>query len=74
MPAESAVNRAVDGSEQTRRIDTRVAELAERQYGVVSRAQLNRLGLGTDGVEGRARCGRLHRLHSGVYAVGHRVL
>jgi predicted transcriptional regulator of viral defense system len=54
--------------------DWRVAELAARQWGVVSVAQLQALGLGKDAVQRRVRAGRLHRLHQGVYAVGHTVL
>jgi Transcriptional regulator, AbiEi antitoxin/Protein of unknown function (DUF559) len=54
--------------------DRRVAELAARQWGVVSSAQLRALGLRKDAVLRRARAGRLHRVHHGVYAVGHTVL
>jgi Transcriptional regulator, AbiEi antitoxin/Protein of unknown function (DUF559) len=46
-------------------------ELATRQYGVVSRRQLLALGLGPGAIDSRLRSGRLHRLHRGVYAVGH---
>jgi very-short-patch-repair endonuclease len=52
----------------------RVAKLAARQWGVVSVAQLRALGLSKDAVQRRVRAGRLHRLHHGVYAVGHTVL
>jgi predicted transcriptional regulator of viral defense system len=51
-----------------------VAEIASRQYGVISVAQLVDLGLTRQAVAARARDGRLHRLHRGVYAVGHRHL
>lgn len=51
-----------------------IAELASRQHGVVSRMQLLDLGLTSSGVTRMLRSGRLHRLHPGVYAVGHRVL
>ena len=51
--------------------ETSVARLAARQHGVVSRAQLSALGLSDDGISRRVRAGRLHRLHRGVYAVGH---
>jgi predicted transcriptional regulator of viral defense system len=54
--------------------DARVAELAAGQWGVVSRAQLCAQGLSKDAVRRRVRAGRLHRLHHGVYAVGHTVL
>jgi very-short-patch-repair endonuclease len=55
-------------------IDGRLAALAERQHGVVSREQLRRLGLGEHGIARRVRSGRLHRLYRGVYSVGHPVL
>src|SRR6266545_3664161 len=48
-----------------------VAELARVQWGVVSREQLFRLGASRAGVDTWLRRGRLHRLHRGVYAVGH---
>ncbi len=51
-----------------------MAELAGRQHGVVSRAQLQRLGLERRAVGHRLERGRLHPLHRGVYAVGHRVV
>jgi predicted transcriptional regulator of viral defense system/very-short-patch-repair endonuclease len=54
--------------------DALVSELAARQWGVVSRAQLRAQGLSDDAVRRRVRAGRLHRLHHGVYAVGHTVL
>ena len=45
---------------------------ASRQYGVVSRAQLLALGASKVQIQRRVSAGRLHRLHPGVYAVGHR--
>lgn len=48
-----------------------LAELAARQHGVVSAAQLCELGLTRAAVGRWAASGRLHRLHRGVYAVGH---
>jgi predicted transcriptional regulator of viral defense system len=54
--------------------DRRVAELAARQWGVVSLAHLRAAGLSDDAVQRRVGAGRLHRLHQGVYAVGHTVL
>jgi predicted transcriptional regulator of viral defense system len=51
--------------------DVAIARLAERQHGVVSLSQLNALGLGKAAVAKRAANGRLHRVHRGVYAVGH---
>jgi hypothetical protein len=48
-----------------------VSELAERQQGVVSIAQLHAAGVGQGAVELRVRRGRLHQIHRGVYSVGH---
>lgn len=53
---------------------SRVATLAEQQHGVVARRQLIAAGLGSNAVDNGLRAGRLHRLHPGVYAVGHRVV
>src|SRR3954469_3980913 len=55
-------------------VDRAIAALAARQYGLAARAQLGALGLGDTAVTKRAAAGRLHRVHRGVYAVGHRVL
>jgi very-short-patch-repair endonuclease len=54
--------------------DRRLAELAARQHGVVQRTQLHELGLGDGAIEGRASLGRLHRVHRGVFSVGHPLL
>lgn len=48
-----------------------LADLAGRQYGVVSIRQLRRLGFSQDTIKREAAVGRLHPLHHGVYAVGH---
>lgn len=52
----------------------RMTRLAERQFGVVSRAQLGTCGVTNGGVTRWIEDGRLHRVHRGVYAVGHRAL
>jgi predicted transcriptional regulator of viral defense system len=54
--------------------DKVVARLAERQHGVVAARQLATIGLSRNAVSARAQAGRLHRVHRGVYAVGHPVL
>lgn len=51
-----------------------MAELAERQWGVVTRAQLEESGLEAAGISRWQDERRLHRVHPGVYAVGHLAL
>lgn len=51
--------------------DQRVARLAASQHGVVTTAQLRSLEIDRRAAAKRARAGRLHRIHRGVYAVGH---
>jgi hypothetical protein len=48
-----------------------IAELSGRQHGVVARWQLERMGITPGEIEGRIARGIFHRLHRGVYAVGH---
>lgn len=55
-------------------VDRAIAELAEKQHGIVSRTQLLELGLASGAIGRRLRAGRLHPLHRGVYAVGHQVV
>lgn len=50
-----------------------IAELAARQCGVVSARQLRNAGFGRGAISRRLRLGRLHRLHRGIYLVGHPV-
>src|SRR4051812_13376048 len=51
-----------------------VAELATKQHGVVAHRQLLDLGFTRSGIQRRLRLGRLHRVHRGVYSVGHALL
>jgi predicted transcriptional regulator of viral defense system len=55
-------------------VDLAIAEVAARQHGVVSLAQLTELGVGKNAVTRRVRRGNLHRVHRGVYAVGHPII
>src|SRR5690349_15554458 len=48
-----------------------LAAIARKQHGVISIRQLRRLGYSQSAVHRAAVSGRLHRLHHGVYAVGH---
>ena len=47
-----------------------IAALAERQHGVLTRAQLSELGLGAGAIDHRVRLGRLRAVHRGVYRIG----
>jgi very-short-patch-repair endonuclease/predicted transcriptional regulator of viral defense system len=51
-----------------------LAALASLQHGVVARWQLLALGFTRNAVQVRIAHGRLHRIHRGVYAVGHHKL
>jgi very-short-patch-repair endonuclease len=66
------IHRAIGGECSTRSADELIAELAAVQHGVVARAQLVALGVGDDAIDHRIAHRRLHRVHRGVFAVGHR--
>jgi len=51
--------------------DLQLAALAAIQHGVVSWLQLREIGFTKHAVHARVAAGRLHRVHRGVYAVGH---
>ncbi len=53
---------------------TRVVELAERQWGVIARWQLEPYGISTGAIARLVASGRLHRIYPGVYALGHRAI
>jgi predicted transcriptional regulator of viral defense system len=57
--------------EQPAKADLVIARIAARQHGVVSVAQVRAARIGRQGIYRRVQAGRLHRLHRGVYAVGH---
>jgi very-short-patch-repair endonuclease len=70
-PPEKTGNNSRKPQAHGRAPDREIAELADRQHGVVATYQLVRLGLNHDEIRYRARIGRLHRIHRGVYAVGY---
>jgi hypothetical protein len=51
-------------------VDRELAEIASRQHGIVARNQLKR-GLSEITIDRWIRNGRLHRIHPGIYALGH---
>ena len=51
-----------------------VAEIAARQWGVVSHEQLVECGINRNGIARWTAARRLHRIHPGVFAVGHLAL
>jgi predicted transcriptional regulator of viral defense system len=50
-----------------------IAKTAGRQHGVATAGQLHAAGFDNAAIKRRCRAGRLHRLHRGVYLVGHAV-
>ena len=58
--------------ESDNRPDLKVALLAAEEWSVLSRDELRLCGLSRSGISTRVRRGQLHRLHQGVYAVGHK--
>lgn len=50
---------------------TAAAEIAARQHGRVTVAQLREVGIGRGSVEKAVRSGRMHRVFDGVLALGH---
>src|SRR5215207_3154402 len=51
--------------------DAKVAAIAARQHGLVTLTQLIQAGIRRSALSRRVAAGRLHRIHRGVYAVGH---
>jgi very-short-patch-repair endonuclease/predicted transcriptional regulator of viral defense system len=56
------------------RRDVALAALAAGQHGIATLLQLREIGFADSAVSKRVRAGRLHRVHRGVYAVGHGAL
>jgi predicted transcriptional regulator of viral defense system len=74
MPNAPVISNDSQWKSRDRPVDPAVADLAHRQHGVVSRAQLVAAGVGVGAIEWRLARQRLHPVHAGVYAVGHGVL
>jgi predicted transcriptional regulator of viral defense system len=60
------------GRKKVETISRRAWEIAERQHGVITRAQLLELGFSKGAIEHRLHSGRLYRAARGVYLVGWR--
>jgi very-short-patch-repair endonuclease len=83
MPKSAPVPPAADGTKvppyggksarrHAIRVDKALADLATAQYGLVASWQMEqRLGLSVKVLDKRVAMGRLHRVHQGVYCVGH---
>jgi very-short-patch-repair endonuclease len=64
----------IQSEHSPRSVEAAIADLAAAQHGVVARRQLVALGLGRRAIDHRLALRRLHPVHRGVFAVGHRVL
>ena len=73
MVIEGNIGRDIRGNGSPRSADPLIADLVAHQHGLVTRAQLVALGVGADAIDRRIAAQRLHPVHRGVYAVGHRV-
>src|SRR5215211_498232 len=74
MPREIDIDHHIGGKRRSHQPDAAVAVLAGSQRGVVDRGQLLRIGVSRRAIDRRIQAGRLHVIHRGVYAVGHRHL
>ncbi|MGC1165763.1 MAG: type IV toxin-antitoxin system AbiEi family antitoxin domain-containing protein [Solirubrobacterales bacterium] len=76
QPADGPISRArADKSAHRPRNragwDREIAGIANRQHGLISLEQLEGLGVDRKTAHARVDAGRLHRVHCGVYSVGH---
>lgn len=62
---------APDAGSQHDQRERAISALASRQHGVVTTRQLVSIGFSKGSIAHRERQDRLHRVHRGVYAVGH---
>jgi hypothetical protein len=74
MEIEEHRTRAERGIRASRQRGHELAALAGAQHGVVARRHLLDIGFSFDQIHRMRGSGRLHDVHNGVYAVGHRVL
>jgi predicted transcriptional regulator of viral defense system len=74
MPIELQIVPSEAAQSSPRQLQQALAAKATAQHGVIARRQLLELGLTRHHVETMLDTRRLHRVHRGVYAVGHRAL
>ena len=74
MPAPGQIATKYRTELAHRGLEAEIAGLAARQHGVLALTQLRAFGLSPSAVRGRVAAGRLHRVHRGVYALGHPLL
>src|SRR5687767_9220602 len=67
---ESRQSRGKRGSSYFRR-ESAAAHLAARFEGILDLDELRACGFSQDAIDRRVRSARLHRIHEGVYAIGH---
>src|SRR4051794_4398229 len=53
-------------------VEEKLAQIASRQYGVITRQEMLRAGISASGIRRRVEKGALLREYPGVYRVGHR--
>jgi predicted transcriptional regulator of viral defense system len=70
----SCAKRAYTARKTQDPLDRAIAQWALAQHGVVGGRQLRELGLSASATRKRVATGRLHRVHRGVFAVGHALL
>jgi very-short-patch-repair endonuclease len=71
---DSRSGRLITGMRKQRarsEVERRIAFVAGNQHGVITYEQLLAAGLSPPGITRRVQARRLHRIHPGVYAVGH---
>lgn len=68
------VYRHIDGKRRRISADAQIRALAERQHGVVTRAQLMALGIGPDLIDHRLATRRIETVHRGVFALSRELL
>ena len=74
MEIETKILRECRGVSSSRGLQHALAAFADGQHGVVARRQLLTVGFSEDQVDRLRAARRLHNVHLGVYAVGHRLM